>query len=75
MAFSFEQMGLCTECGSVVPMNTPICVVCEAPLAPQLRPQASLHLKVGECESVKTQTVVSESLCVCLQLEEWTSDG
>ncbi|XP_051000727.1 double zinc ribbon and ankyrin repeat-containing protein 1 [Acomys russatus] len=38
------QMGLCTECGSMVPMNTPICVVCEAPLAPQLRPQASLHL-------------------------------
>nr|XP_040130005.1 double zinc ribbon and ankyrin repeat-containing protein 1 isoform X5 [Ictidomys tridecemlineatus] len=39
------QMGLCAECGSLVPMNTPICVVCEAPLAPQLWPQASLHLK------------------------------
>ncbi|XP_031227971.1 double zinc ribbon and ankyrin repeat-containing protein 1 isoform X8 [Mastomys coucha] len=39
------QMGLCAECGSMVPMNTPICVVCEAPLAPQLRPQASLFLK------------------------------
>eukprot|EP00073_Rattus_norvegicus_P045570 XP_017447718.1 PREDICTED: double zinc ribbon and ankyrin repeat-containing protein 1 isoform X4 [Rattus norvegicus] len=39
------QMGLCAECGSMVPMNTPICVVCEAPLAPQLRPQASLYLK------------------------------
>ncbi|XP_062955052.1 double zinc ribbon and ankyrin repeat-containing protein 1 isoform X6 [Cynocephalus volans] len=39
------QMGLCAECGSMVPMNTPICVVCEAPLAPQLQPQASLHLK------------------------------
>uniref|UniRef100_A0A2K6N8P2 Double zinc ribbon and ankyrin repeat domains 1 n=1 Tax=Rhinopithecus roxellana TaxID=61622 RepID=A0A2K6N8P2_RHIRO len=38
-------MGLCTECRSLVPMNTPICVVCEAPLALQLQPQASLHLK------------------------------
>ncbi|KAM6163777.1 double zinc ribbon and ankyrin repeat-containing protein 1 [Rhynchocyon petersi] len=39
------QMGLCIECGSMVPMNTPICVVCDAPLALQLQPQASLHLK------------------------------
>uniref|UniRef100_A0A2K5RCA4 Double zinc ribbon and ankyrin repeat domains 1 n=1 Tax=Cebus imitator TaxID=2715852 RepID=A0A2K5RCA4_CEBIM len=38
-------MGLCAECRSLVPMNTPICVVCEAPLALQLQPQASLHLK------------------------------
>ncbi|XP_032715155.1 double zinc ribbon and ankyrin repeat-containing protein 1 isoform X2 [Lontra canadensis] len=36
------QMGLCAECGNMVPMNTPICVVCEA-LQPQ--PQASLRLK------------------------------
>ncbi|KAB1262384.1 Double zinc ribbon and ankyrin repeat-containing protein 1 [Camelus dromedarius] len=41
------QMGLCVECGSLVPMNTPICVVCEAPLAQQLQPQASLRLKPG----------------------------
>ncbi|XP_034803578.2 double zinc ribbon and ankyrin repeat-containing protein 1 isoform X2 [Pan paniscus] len=39
------QMGLCAECRSLVPMNTPICVVCEAPLVLQLQPQASLHLK------------------------------
>ncbi|XP_044783937.1 double zinc ribbon and ankyrin repeat-containing protein 1 isoform X7 [Bubalus bubalis] len=39
------QMGLCAECENVVPLNTPICVVCEAPLAPQLRPQASFRLK------------------------------
>nr|XP_020734447.1 double zinc ribbon and ankyrin repeat-containing protein 1 isoform X5 [Odocoileus virginianus texanus] len=39
------QMGLCTECDNVVPLNTPICVVCEAPLAPQLQPQASFRLK------------------------------
>nr|KAF6422233.1 double zinc ribbon and ankyrin repeat domains 1 [Rousettus aegyptiacus] len=39
------QIGLCVECGSLVPMNTPICVVCEAPLALQLQPQASLRLK------------------------------
>ncbi|XP_036878389.2 double zinc ribbon and ankyrin repeat-containing protein 1 isoform X1 [Manis javanica] len=39
------QMGLCAECGNMVPMNTPICVVCEAPLTLQLLPQASLRLK------------------------------
>lgn len=39
------QMGLCVECENLVPMNAPICVVCEAPLAPQLQPQASLRLK------------------------------
>ncbi|XP_036680836.1 double zinc ribbon and ankyrin repeat-containing protein 1 isoform X1 [Balaenoptera musculus] len=39
------QMGLCAECENLVPMNTPICVVCEAPLAPQLQPQANPRLK------------------------------
>ncbi|KAF6087899.1 double zinc ribbon and ankyrin repeat domains 1 [Phyllostomus discolor] len=39
------QMGFCAECRSMVPMNTPICVVCEAPLALQLQLQASLCSK------------------------------
>ncbi|XP_074173722.1 double zinc ribbon and ankyrin repeat-containing protein 1 isoform X1 [Rhinolophus sinicus] len=39
------QMYLCAECGNLVPMNTPVCVVCETPLALQLQPQASLRLK------------------------------
>nr|XP_012635497.2 double zinc ribbon and ankyrin repeat-containing protein 1 isoform X1 [Microcebus murinus]XP_020137610.1 double zinc ribbon and ankyrin repeat-containing protein 1 isoform X1 [Microcebus murinus]XP_020137611.1 double zinc ribbon and ankyrin repeat-containing protein 1 isoform X1 [Microcebus murinus]XP_020137612.1 double zinc ribbon and ankyrin repeat-containing protein 1 isoform X1 [Microcebus murinus]XP_020137613.1 double zinc ribbon and ankyrin repeat-containing protein 1 isoform X1 [Micro len=39
------QRGLCTECGSMVPMNTPYCVVCEAPLALQLQPQPSRRMK------------------------------
>uniref|UniRef100_A0A8C9BJ77 DZANK-type domain-containing protein n=1 Tax=Phocoena sinus TaxID=42100 RepID=A0A8C9BJ77_PHOSS len=38
-------MGLCAECENLVPVNTPICVVCEAPLTPQLQPQANLRLK------------------------------
>ncbi|KAF6087900.1 double zinc ribbon and ankyrin repeat domains 1 [Phyllostomus discolor] len=38
-------MGFCAECRSMVPMNTPICVVCEAPLALQLQLQASLCSK------------------------------
>ncbi|KAM9058756.1 double zinc ribbon and ankyrin repeat-containing protein 1 isoform 2-T4 [Megaptera novaeangliae] len=48
------QMGLCAECENLVPMNTPICVVCEAPLAPQLQPQANPRLKPGvaTCYSV-----------------------
>uniref|UniRef100_A0A8C3SEH5 Double zinc ribbon and ankyrin repeat-containing protein 1 n=1 Tax=Chelydra serpentina TaxID=8475 RepID=A0A8C3SEH5_CHESE len=39
------QMGLCVECRTMVPMNTPTCIVCEAPIAPQLQPQASICLK------------------------------
>ncbi|KAM4770741.1 double zinc ribbon and ankyrin repeat-containing protein 1 [Rhinophrynus dorsalis] len=39
------QMGLCVECRSMVPMNTPSCIVCEAPLFVQMQPQASIHLK------------------------------
>ncbi|XP_040602356.1 double zinc ribbon and ankyrin repeat-containing protein 1 isoform X6 [Mesocricetus auratus] len=59
------QMGLCAECGSVVPMNTPICVVCEAPLAPQLRPQASLHLKEKViCRTCGTGNPVHLRYCV-----------
>ncbi|CAH2253218.1 double zinc ribbon and ankyrin repeat-containing 1 isoform X1 [Pelobates cultripes] len=39
------QMGLCVECRSMVPMNTPSCIVCEAPLSAQMQPQASINLK------------------------------
>lgn len=39
------QMGLCVECRTMVPMNTPSCIVCEAPLFAQMQPQASIHLK------------------------------
>ncbi|XP_053315833.1 double zinc ribbon and ankyrin repeat-containing protein 1 [Spea bombifrons] len=39
------QMGLCVECKTMVPMNTPLCIVCEAPLINQMQPQASIHLK------------------------------
>ncbi|KAG8549564.1 hypothetical protein GDO81_020824 [Engystomops pustulosus] len=39
------QMGLCVECRTMVPMNTPSCIVCEAPLYAQMQPQASIHLK------------------------------
>ncbi|KAM9494289.1 double zinc ribbon and ankyrin repeat-containing protein 1 [Clarias gariepinus] len=39
------QMILCVQCKSLVPANTSSCVVCEAPISPQLQPQASLRLK------------------------------
>lgn len=59
------QMGLCAECGNVVPMNTPICVVCEAPLALQLQPQASLHLKEKViCRSCGTGNPAHLRFCV-----------
>ncbi|XP_055977695.1 double zinc ribbon and ankyrin repeat-containing protein 1 [Sorex fumeus] len=59
------QMGLCAECGTLVPMNTRICVVCEAPLALQLQPQASLHLKEKViCRSCGTGNPAHLSHCV-----------
>ncbi|XP_072907655.1 double zinc ribbon and ankyrin repeat-containing protein 1 isoform X3 [Hemitrygon akajei] len=39
------QMGLCVECKTMIPLNTPTCIVCEAPVTPQLMPQASIHLQ------------------------------
>ncbi|KAI8505519.1 metal ion binding [Branchiostoma belcheri] len=38
------QMGMCVYCKSMVPLNTPTCLVCEAPIPPQLQPQASVVL-------------------------------
>ncbi|XP_054429492.1 double zinc ribbon and ankyrin repeat-containing protein 1 isoform X2 [Pteronotus mesoamericanus] len=59
------QMGLCVECRSMVPMNTPICVVCEAPLALQLQPQASLRLKEKViCHTCGTGTPAHLKYCV-----------
>ncbi|KAL1006200.1 hypothetical protein UPYG_G00069160 [Umbra pygmaea] len=39
------QMCLCVHCKTMVPVNTSTCVVCEAPISPQLQPQASLRLQ------------------------------
>ncbi|XP_054842037.1 double zinc ribbon and ankyrin repeat-containing protein 1 isoform X2 [Eublepharis macularius] len=39
------QMGLCVECQTMVPLNTPTCIVCEAVMAPQSQPPASNYLK------------------------------
>ncbi|XP_066243155.1 double zinc ribbon and ankyrin repeat-containing protein 1 isoform X1 [Saccopteryx leptura] len=59
------QMGWCTECGGMVPMNTPICVVCEAPLGVQLRPQARLRLKEKAiCRNCGTENPAHLKYCV-----------
>uniref|UniRef100_A0A8C4J0J5 Double zinc ribbon and ankyrin repeat domains 1 n=1 Tax=Dromaius novaehollandiae TaxID=8790 RepID=A0A8C4J0J5_DRONO len=39
------QMAPCLECRCLVPMNTPTCIICEAPIAPQLQPQTTICLK------------------------------
>uniref|UniRef100_A0A8D0L2B0 DZANK-type domain-containing protein n=1 Tax=Sphenodon punctatus TaxID=8508 RepID=A0A8D0L2B0_SPHPU len=59
------QMGLCVECRNLVPMNTPTCLVCEAPIAPQLQPQASICLK-GKimCQMCGTGNPVHMKHCV-----------
>ncbi|XP_063008580.1 double zinc ribbon and ankyrin repeat-containing protein 1 [Melospiza melodia melodia] len=39
------QMAPCLECRHLVPMNTPTCIICEAPIAPQLQPQNNICIK------------------------------
>ncbi|NWV35225.1 DZAN1 protein, partial [Grantiella picta] len=39
------QMAPCLECRHLVPMNTPTCIVCESPIAPQLQPQNNICIK------------------------------
>ncbi|KFP46207.1 Double zinc ribbon and ankyrin repeat-containing protein 1, partial [Cathartes aura] len=39
------QMAPCLECRHLVPMNTPTCIVCESPIAPQLQPQTKICIK------------------------------
>ncbi|KAJ7409743.1 hypothetical protein WISP_112494 [Willisornis vidua] len=40
------RMALCLDCRHRVPMNTPTCIVCESPIAPQLQPQ-NICIKPG----------------------------
>ncbi|NXS17674.1 DZAN1 protein, partial [Mystacornis crossleyi] len=39
------QMAPCLECKHLVPMNTPTCIICESPIAPQLQPQNTICIK------------------------------
>ncbi|NWS34118.1 DZAN1 protein, partial [Polioptila caerulea] len=39
------QMAPCLECRHLVPMNTPTCIICESPIAPQLQPQNNICIK------------------------------
>ncbi|XP_041418597.1 double zinc ribbon and ankyrin repeat-containing protein 1 isoform X2 [Xenopus laevis] len=45
------QMGLCVECRSMVPMNTPSCIVCEALLPPQIKTHANIFKAIWSGES------------------------
>ncbi|KAJ3614156.1 hypothetical protein NHX12_017732 [Muraenolepis orangiensis] len=38
-------MAVCVVCNTLVPINTPTCLICEAPSTAQLRPQTSLKLQ------------------------------
>ncbi|XP_035376748.1 double zinc ribbon and ankyrin repeat-containing protein 1 isoform X1 [Electrophorus electricus] len=59
------QMAQCVQCKSMVPVNTSSCVVCEAPLEPQLQPQASLRLRDKViCPSCGTGNPAHISYCV-----------
>ncbi|KAL4612838.1 double zinc ribbon and ankyrin repeat-containing protein 1 [Arapaima gigas] len=64
------QTGRCACCKVVVPVNTPLCVVCEAPMAPQLQPQASLRLQDKViCQSCGTGNPAHIDLCVTCEMK------
>ncbi|NXK47228.1 DZAN1 protein, partial [Chauna torquata] len=59
------QMAPCLECRHLVPMNTPTCIVCESPIAPQLQPQTNICLK-GKviCQACGTGNPLHHKYCV-----------
>nr|XP_054599837.1 double zinc ribbon and ankyrin repeat-containing protein 1 isoform X1 [Nothobranchius furzeri] len=61
------QMLLCVSCKSMVPANTPVCLVCEAPIDLQLQPKASLspqdHVVCVSCGSGNPPHVSSCLAC------------
>ncbi|XP_059688930.1 double zinc ribbon and ankyrin repeat-containing protein 1 [Gavia stellata] len=59
------QMAPCLECRHLVPMNTPSCIVCESPIAPQLQPQTNNCIK-GKviCQACGTGNPLHHKHCV-----------
>ncbi|XP_054678566.1 double zinc ribbon and ankyrin repeat-containing protein 1 [Grus americana] len=59
------QMAPCLECRHLVPMNTPTCIVCESPIAPQLQPQTKICIK-GKiiCQACGTGNPLHHKHCV-----------
>ncbi|NXX18367.1 DZAN1 protein, partial [Podargus strigoides] len=59
------QMAPCLECRHLVPMNTPTCIVCESPIAPQLQPQFNNCVK-GKviCQACGTGNPLHHKSCV-----------
>ncbi|NXH74044.1 DZAN1 protein, partial [Hydrobates tethys] len=59
------QMAPCLECRHLVPMNTPTCIVCESPIAPQLQPQTNNCIK-GKviCQACGTGNPLHHKHCV-----------
>ncbi|NXP55804.1 DZAN1 protein, partial [Heliornis fulica] len=59
------QMAPCLECRHLVPMNTPTCIVCESPIAPQLQPQTNTCIK-GKviCQTCGTGNPLHHKHCV-----------
>ncbi|NXL37433.1 DZAN1 protein, partial [Glaucidium brasilianum] len=60
-----DQMAPCLECRHLVPMNTPTCIVCESPIAPQLQPQTNICIK-GKviCQACGTGNPLHHKHCV-----------
>ncbi|XP_068009755.1 double zinc ribbon and ankyrin repeat-containing protein 1 [Melanerpes formicivorus] len=59
------QLAPCLECKHLVPTNTPACIVCESPIAPQLQPQPNSCIK-GKviCQVCGTGSPLHHKHCV-----------
>ena len=62
------QLGMCVSCHSMVPLNTPTCIICEAPISPQRQPQATKKLQ-NKVMCVMCGTANPPDLKVCVTCE------
>ncbi|KAM3865323.1 double zinc ribbon and ankyrin repeat-containing protein 1 [Diretmus argenteus] len=62
------QMAQCLHCKTLVPVNTPTCVICEAPISPQLQPRASVKLQVDSAPPVPSREGGRWSCSTCKRL-------
>ncbi|XP_014668724.1 PREDICTED: double zinc ribbon and ankyrin repeat-containing protein 1-like isoform X2 [Priapulus caudatus] len=59
-----EQMGMCVQCNSMVPLNTTTCVICEAPLSPRQKAQARSMKEKLICSMCNTPNPPYFTSCV-----------
>ncbi|XP_065833600.1 double zinc ribbon and ankyrin repeat-containing protein 1-like [Oscarella lobularis] len=67
------EMGTCLYCHSSVPLSAPACLTCEAPIPPQLRPQAIRKLQ-AKLLCTRCSTVNPPEMQFCVTCEARLQD-